>query len=98
MKQDLEIIVRETKRCREIVKGLLDFARQTPPRRQPTDLQEVARRAVAVVNRYAQSRLAGHRPPPTCPGLGRRQSDSAGAGLLNAADAIASGAGGGGGR
>jgi two-component system, NtrC family, sensor kinase len=46
---DLEVIVRETKRCREIVRGLLDFARQTPPRRQPTDLNDVARRAVAVV-------------------------------------------------
>jgi two-component system NtrC family sensor kinase len=49
LKQDLEVVVRETKRCREIVKGLLDFARQTPPKRQPTDLVEVARRAVAVV-------------------------------------------------
>ncbi len=41
--------MRETKRCREIVRGLLDFARQTPPRRQPTDLNDVARRAAAVV-------------------------------------------------
>jgi two-component system NtrC family sensor kinase len=49
LRGDLEVIVRETKRCREIVRGLLDFARQTPPRRQPTDLNEVARRAVAVV-------------------------------------------------
>ncbi|HEU4401265.1 MAG TPA: ATP-binding protein, partial [Candidatus Polarisedimenticolia bacterium] len=49
LKGDLEVIVRETKRCREIVRGLLDFARQTPPRRQPIDLNEVTRRAVAVV-------------------------------------------------
>jgi signal transduction histidine kinase len=49
LRGDLEVIVHETKRCREIVRGLLDFARQTPPRRQPTDLNEVARRAVAVV-------------------------------------------------
>ncbi len=46
---DLEVIVRETKRCREIVRGLLDFARQTPPKRQPTDVNEVVRRAVTVV-------------------------------------------------
>jgi signal transduction histidine kinase len=46
---DLEVIVRETKRCREIVRGLLDFARQTPPKRQPTDVNEVVRRAAAVV-------------------------------------------------
>jgi two-component system NtrC family sensor kinase len=49
LKQDLEVIVRETKRCREIVKGLLDFARQTPPKRQPVDLNEAAQRAVSVV-------------------------------------------------
>ena len=46
---DLEVIVRETKRCREIVRGLLDFARQTPPKRQPTDLNEVVRRARTIV-------------------------------------------------
>ena len=46
--------MRETKRCREIVRGLLDFARQTPPRRQPTDLNDVARRAVAVVMNQLQ--------------------------------------------
>jgi two-component system NtrC family sensor kinase len=49
LKEDLDVIVRETKRCREIVKGLLDFARPTPPRRQPTDLNDVVRRAIAVV-------------------------------------------------
>ncbi|HXJ35585.1 MAG TPA: ATP-binding protein [Candidatus Eisenbacteria bacterium] len=56
MRADLEVVVRETKRCREIVRGLLDFARQTPPRRQPTDLNDVARRAVAVVMNQLQLR------------------------------------------
>jgi two-component system NtrC family sensor kinase len=51
---DLEVIVRETKRCRDIVRGLLDFARQTPPRRQPTDLNSVVRQAVAVVMNQLQ--------------------------------------------
>ena len=51
---DLEVIVRETKRCREIVRSLLDFARQTPPRRQSTDLNAVARQAVAVVMNQLQ--------------------------------------------
>jgi two-component system, NtrC family, sensor kinase len=46
---DLGVIVRETKRCREIVRGLLDFARQTPPNRLPTDLNEVVRRARTIV-------------------------------------------------
>jgi two-component system NtrC family sensor kinase len=59
LKSDLEVIVRETKRCRDIVKGLLDFARQTPPRRQDTDINEVARKAVAVVmNQLSLNRVA----------------------------------------
>ena len=33
-KEDLEVIVRETQRCRGIVKGLLDFARQSPPEKR----------------------------------------------------------------
>ena len=47
--EDLDVIVRETKRCRGIIKGLLDFARPTPPARKPTDLNEVMRRSMAVV-------------------------------------------------
>jgi two-component system NtrC family sensor kinase len=59
MREDLEIVVRETKRCRDIVKGLLDFARQSPPQRQKVDLNEVVRRAVAVVmNRLRINRVA----------------------------------------
>lgn len=59
LKEDLGVIVRETKRCRDIVKGLLDFARATPPKSQPTDLNEVARHAVAVVmNQLALNRVA----------------------------------------
>jgi signal transduction histidine kinase len=55
---DLGVIVRETKRCREIVRGLLDFARQTPPKRQPTDLNEVVRRAATIVtNQLALERV-----------------------------------------
>jgi two-component system, NtrC family, sensor kinase len=54
LRADLEVIVRETKRCRDIVRGLLDFARQTPPRRQPTDLNGVARQALAVVMNQLQ--------------------------------------------
>lgn len=49
VKEDLEVIVRETKRCRDIVRGLLDFSRQGAPQNQPTDLNEVVRRAIAVV-------------------------------------------------
>jgi len=48
LSQDLEVVVRETKRCREIVRGLLDFARPAPPSRGPVDLNEVVRRALKI--------------------------------------------------
>ena len=47
--EDLDVIVRETVRCRGIIRGLLDFARPTAPARQPTDLNDVVRRSVSVV-------------------------------------------------
>ena len=48
-REDLDVIVRETKRCRGIIRELLDFARPTPPARKPTDINEVVRRSLAVV-------------------------------------------------
>jgi two-component system, NtrC family, sensor kinase len=90
---DLEVVVRESKRCREIVRGLLDFARQTPPRRQPTDLNGVARRALAVVMNQLQLRhvavaldLADDLPPVEAdPNQMQQVLVNL---LLNAADAI----------
>jgi len=37
-RQDLARIVQETSRCKEIVKSLLEFARQTEPKMDPTDI------------------------------------------------------------
>jgi two-component system NtrC family sensor kinase len=48
-KEDLEVIVRETKRCRGIVQGLLDFARQSPPEKHESDVGDIAERAVRIV-------------------------------------------------
>jgi two-component system NtrC family sensor kinase len=48
LRSDLEVVVRETKRCREIVRGLLDFARHAPPVRRPVDVNEVVRRALKI--------------------------------------------------
>ncbi len=50
MQEDLNVIVRETKRSREIVKGLLDFARQSVPKKSLCDINEILDRAIAVVN------------------------------------------------
>jgi two-component system NtrC family sensor kinase len=49
LKEDLEVIVRETKRCREIVKGLLDFSRQSVSEPRPTQINEIVRDACRVV-------------------------------------------------
>ena len=47
--EDLDVIVRETVRCREIIRGLLDFARPAAPARKPMDLNDVVRKSVSVV-------------------------------------------------
>jgi two-component system NtrC family sensor kinase len=56
IKKDLEVIVRETKRCREIVKGLLDFARQSPPEKHPANVNEIIEQAIRIM----QNQLATH--------------------------------------
>jgi two-component system NtrC family sensor kinase len=48
-REDLEVIVRETTRCREIVKELLDFARETKSERKPSDLNRVIRDTISLV-------------------------------------------------
>ena len=49
MREDLEVIVRETKRCREIVKGLLDFSRQSVSERRPTSVNDIVHDACRIV-------------------------------------------------
>jgi two-component system NtrC family sensor kinase len=48
-RQDLDLVLRETTRVREIVKGLLDFARQSPSAREPLDINEVIRHSMALL-------------------------------------------------
>lgn len=50
MQEDLNVIVRETMRSREIVKGLLDFARQSAPKKSTIEVGDIINRALAVVN------------------------------------------------
>jgi two-component system NtrC family sensor kinase len=50
MKADLEVIVRETKRSREIVKGLLDFSRQSTPKKGRVELGEIINNTIAVIS------------------------------------------------
>lgn len=50
LQEDLSTIVRETKRCREIVKGLLDFSRQLPPRKTVVNFNDIVNRALDIVD------------------------------------------------
>jgi two-component system NtrC family sensor kinase len=49
-KKDLETIVHETKRCREIVRQLLDFARQAPMSKTSVEINPVIERALRIVD------------------------------------------------
>ena len=50
-RQDLELIVRETKRAREIVRGLLDFARETPSIKAHLKINDVAVQTVRLLGK-----------------------------------------------
>jgi signal transduction histidine kinase len=49
LNEDLKVIVRETKRSREIVKSLLDFARQSVPKKNLVNIHDVIEKAITVV-------------------------------------------------
>ena len=49
LQESLGVIVRETIRSREIVKGLLDFSRQSVPKKHNADINRIIRSAVEVV-------------------------------------------------
>jgi two-component system NtrC family sensor kinase len=52
-REDLEVIVNETNRCKKIVKGLLDFARQTAPQKTLSDINEVINKSIDLVSHQA---------------------------------------------
>jgi two-component system, NtrC family, sensor kinase len=49
--EDLELIIRETKRAREIVKGLLDFARETPQVKTRVFINELVRQTILLLGK-----------------------------------------------
>lgn len=48
-RQDLDLIIHETTRAAEIVRGLLDFARERPTLMEPLDVNDVVRRTVRLI-------------------------------------------------
>ncbi|MCL5028568.1 MAG: ATP-binding protein [Bacteroidetes bacterium] len=58
LQEDLKVIVRETKRSREIVKSLLDFARQSVPKKNEANINDIIEHAISVVeNQLAIDRI-----------------------------------------
>jgi two-component system, NtrC family, sensor kinase len=51
--EDLDLVIRETRRCASIIRRLLDFAREKPPEKSEVDLNELARETVRFVERAA---------------------------------------------
>lgn len=49
LRHDLEVIVRETIRCRKIVRGLLEFARQSAPEKQPVQIHQLLHEVLQLV-------------------------------------------------
>ena len=49
VKQCLDIIIRETIRCRDIIQNLLEFAREKQPKRSPTNINLIVERAVVLL-------------------------------------------------
>ena len=73
MISQLRIIERESRRCGEIMRNLLTFARQAPPQREPNQVNELAERALALVRHQVElqgielvTRLAPDLPPVSC--------------------------------
>ncbi len=50
---NLEKIVNQAARCKEIVKGLLDFSRQTEPEIKPSDINTIVTEVLSLVERQA---------------------------------------------
>ncbi len=54
--EDMDLVIRETKRCAAIIKRLLDFAREKLPEKKFTDLNQVIEDTVHIVERPAHLR------------------------------------------
>ena len=52
-RKDLEKVIMETTQCMDIVKGLLDFAHQTEPKIEDSDVNEILKRTLSLVENQA---------------------------------------------
>lgn len=54
LNKDLETVIEETKRCATIIKGLLDFARESVPQKSWLNIHDVLNASLALVKKQAQ--------------------------------------------
>jgi len=52
-REDLQVIVDETMRCREIVKGLLEFSRQAEPEKETVDINKIIDNSLTLTKNQA---------------------------------------------
>jgi two-component system NtrC family sensor kinase len=69
-REDLQVIVDETLRCREIVKGLLGFSKQAEPQKEAVDINNIIQTSLALTRSQAMiqdvkvfTTLSDHLPP-----------------------------------
>lgn len=53
MRHDIEVIIRETMRCRQIVRDLMDYAKLEKPHRQKININRVVERSLSLVQKQA---------------------------------------------
>ncbi|MFH0964634.1 MAG: cache domain-containing protein [Planctomycetota bacterium] len=59
MRDDLQTIIDATTRCKDIIRGLLDFSRQNEPRKRLTDLNSILREALNLTRNQAAINQVG---------------------------------------
>jgi signal transduction histidine kinase len=52
VQRDIKVVIRETERCKKIIKGLLDFARQNQPEKKSADVIKTLNRTVSLVENH----------------------------------------------
>jgi two-component system NtrC family sensor kinase len=55
-REDLEVIIKETERCRDIVKGLLDYSRQTEPQKVSVGMNGIIKKTLSLLEHQAAFR------------------------------------------
>ena len=79
-KEKLDIIVKETTRCREIVRRLLNFSRQTEPRKEECDINLIVENALSLTKNQLKAQGERHHRKEgiwgSCPASARPEPDA----------------------